>query len=520
MYPHWELCIADDASTKTDVKKVLESYAQVDQRIKISWRKENGNISEASNTALSLATGDFIALLDHDDLLSKDALFEVALLLNQHPNADMIYSDEDKVSDDGYHSEPYFKPDWCPDSFLSRMYTSHLGVYRRSIIEKIGGFRRGFEGSQDYDLVLRFTEQTKPENIYHIPKILYHWRIHPSSTAQSLDAKNYATEAGKKALQETLELRGEPGQVTDAPGGHYIVRYEIKSRDKISIIIPTRNLGSTLDTCLTSIFHKSTYENYEVIVIDNGSDESETLKVFEKWLSKEPNRFRCIKYDIPFNYSKINNHAVSLTDSPYLLFLNNDTEVINSDWLTAMVEQAQRPSIGAVGALLLYQDTTIQHAGVVLGIGGVAGHSHKYYPYESHGYFNQLKTVNNYSAVTAACLMCRREIFEEVGGFEEILAIAFNDIDLCLKIIEHGYKNIYLPHVQLYHYESKSRGHEDTPEKQARFRNEVKYMQSKWQQLIEHDPCYSPNLTRVFEDYRINSDFQTVNTKSKAATHR
>lgn len=503
VYPYWELCIADDASTETHVIETLHYYSQKDNRIKVALREQNGNISEASSTALSLASGDFIALLDHDDLLSKDALFEVALLLNQHPNADMIYSDEDKVGDDGYHSEPYFKPDWCPDSFLSRMYTSHLGVYRRSVIEKIGGFRRGFEGSQDYDLVLRFTEQTKPQNIYHIPKVLYHWRIHPSSTAQSLDAKNYATEAGKKALQETLERRGEPGQVTDSPGGHYIVRYAIKSRDKISIIIPTRNLGSILDTCLTSIFHKSTYENYEVLVIDNGSDESETLKVFEKWLSKEPNRFRCVQYDIPFNYSKINNYAVNFVESPYLLFLNNDTEVITEDWLEAMLEQCQRPSVGVVGVMLLYPDRTIQHAGVIQ-VGQVAGHSHKYFHESEHGYFNQIQTVNNYSALTAACLMCKRSIFNDINGFNEDFKVAFNDVDFCLRVKNLDLNNIYLPHVRLFHHESKTRGAENSNSKIKRFKSEISLFNTLWPDFINRDPCYSLNLSRDSENYDIN----------------
>jgi O-antigen biosynthesis protein len=505
IYPYWELCIADDTSTKPYVKNILTEYANKDKRIKVVFREENGHISQSSNSALELATGEYIALLDHDDLLTPNALYEVVELLNQHPEADMIYSDEDKINDSGKLQDPFFKPDWCPDSFLSRMYISHLGVYRRNIINEIGGFRVGYEGSQDYDLVLRFTEKT--DKIFHIPRVLYHWRIHSESTAQDISTKNYATDAAQKALQDALERRGEPGKVIPVVGGHHIIRYEIKNADLVSIIIPTKNLGKILNTCLKSIFEKTTYPNYEVLVIDNGSDEEETKQIIQSWKEKEPQRFRCELLDIPFNFSKINNHGVQQTKGKYLLFLNNDTEVINDDWLTAMVEQAQRPSIGAVGALLLYQDNTIQHAGVVAGIGGVAGHSHKYYDGEAHGYFNQLKTVNNYSAVTAACLMCRREVFEEVGGFEETLVVAFNDVDICFKMIDHGYRNIYLPHVQLHHYESKSRGYEDTPEKQARFSKEIKYMQSKWQKLIAHDPCYSPNLTRSAEDYSINCNF-------------
>lgn len=500
IYPYWELCIADDASTKPYIKALLEDYTAKDSRIKVVFRTENGHISYASNSALEIATGEFITLLDHDDLLTPDALYEVALLLNKHPDADMIYSDEDKI--DQYHQlqEPFFKPDWCPDSFLSRMYTCHLGTYRRSLVTEIGGFRVGYEGSQDYDLVLRLTEKT--ENIFHIPKILYHWRIHSDSTARSLSSKNYATDAAKKAILDALYRRDEPGEVIPIAGGHHLVRYEVKDSKLISIIIPTKNLGNILDNCLKSIFEKTTYLNYEVLVIDNGSTEIETQDVINKWKLREPNRFRCEVLDIPFNFSKINNYAVEQARGEYLLFLNNDTEVISGDWLEAMVEQAQRPCIGAVGALLLYPDNTIQHAGVVC-VGGLAGHSHKHYSSGSPGYFFQVQTINNYLAVTAACLMCRREVFETIGGFEEELSVAFNDIDLCFKMIEKGYRNIYLPHVVLYHYESKSRGYEDNPEKQTRFIKEVKYMQNKWKSFIAYDPCYNPNLTKEREDFSI-----------------
>ncbi|MBK4729295.1 glycosyltransferase [Oxynema sp. CENA135] len=503
VYPNWELCIADDASSEAYIKTVLEEYAEKDSRIKVTFREKNGHISAASNTALEMATGEYVALLDHDDMLNADALYEVALMLNLHPEADMIYSDEDKVDDNNQLRDPFFKPDWCPDSFLSRMYTCHLGTYRRSLVNEIGGFRVGFEGSQDYDLVLRLTEKT--DKIYHIPKILYHWRIHSQSTASELENKSYATDAAFRAIAEALERRGEPGRVEATEGGHAIVRYHIQDYRLVTVIIPTRNYGSTLNTCLTSIFEKTTYPNYEVLVIDNGSTEPETLEVFNKWKAKEPDRFRCEPLDIPFNFSKINNYAVTQAKGDYLLFLNNDTEAIYPDWMTAMVEQVQRPSIGAVGALLLYPDSTIQHAGVVIGLGGVAGHSHKNFPSGVPGYYFQLKTVNNYSAVTAACLMCRREVFEEIGGFEEEnLKIAFNDVDLCLKMVEKGYRNLYLPHVVLYHYESKSRGFEDTPEKIARFSQEIDYMREKWKTIIDRDPCYSPNLTRDREDYSIN----------------
>lgn len=500
VYPNWELCIADDNSTEPHVREILAEYQAEDDRIKVSYRNKNGHISACSNSALSLATGEFVALLDHDDLLTPDALYEVVVLLNQHQDADMIYSDEDKIQENGYLISPFFKPDWSPDTFLSRMYTSHLGVYRRSVIDAIGGFREGFEGAQDYDLVLRFTEKT--QNIFHIPKVLYHWRIHPASTAAKTSAKDYATEAAKMAIEEALVRRREPGRVIPVSGGHHIVRYAIKPRDLVTIIIPTRDLGDTLAVCLESIFKKTEYTNYEVLVVDNGSTEPRALEVIKFWSECEPNRFRSFVLDIPFNYSRINNYAAKEAHGKYLLFLNNDTEVLTSDWIDAMVEQAQRPSIGAVGAKLLYPDNTIQHAGVIC-VGDVAGHGHKNFSRKAHGYFNQLQTVNNYSAVTAACLMCRASAFAEVNGFEEDLQVAFNDVDLCFKFLENGLYNVYLPHVELYHYESKSRGYETTPEKRKRFNQEICYMRTKWLDVVTKDRFYNPNLSKSKQDYSI-----------------
>ncbi|WP_319419821.1 glycosyltransferase [Pleurocapsa sp. FMAR1] len=503
-YSNWELCLADDCSTKPYVRSILEEYAAQDERIKVVFRSENGHICHTSNSALEIATGEYIALLDHDDLLPPHALARVAELLNEHPEADFIYSDEDKIDDNHIYQSPFFKPDWCPDSFLARMYTCHLGVYRRSLVQSVGNFRVGFEGSQDYDLVLRITEKTN--NIFHIPDILYHWRIHLQSTASDSNAKPYAADAAKKAIAEAIERRGEPGKIKTQVSfpGVYQVRYQIKEQKLVSIIIPTKDLADTLDVCLKSIFAQTTYSNYEVVVIDNNSTEAKTAQCLADWQKQQPQRFRSIPYHVPFNYSQINNYAVQQVKGDYLLFLNNDIEVITKGWLTAMVEQAQRKSIGAVGSLLLYPDDTIQHAGVVVGLGGVAGHSHKHLHISQPGYMFQVVSTNNYSAVTGACLMCRREVFAEVQGFEEDLAIAFNDVDFCLKIAKLGYNNIYLPHVVLYHYESKSRGYENTPEKQARFAKEVNYMKQKWQKVCLHDPCYSPNLTKDYENYSIN----------------
>ncbi|WP_242020438.1 glycosyltransferase [Microcoleus sp. FACHB-1515] len=501
-YSYWELCIADDASTDANVRSIIKEYAAIDSRIKIAFRPENGHISACSNSALELATGEYIALLDHDDLLSPDALFEIALLLNRHPEADMIYSDEDKIDEQGNFSTPYFKPDWSPDSFLSRMYTCHLGAYRRSIVQDIGGFRIGYEGSQDYDLVLRLTEKT--QQVFHIPKILYHWRIHPQSTAQTAAAKPYAYDASDRALAEALERRGEPGKLLpiDRSPGNYIVRYDIKKQGLVSVIIPTKDKAALLDRCLTSIYEKTTYPNYEIILIDNNSVELETSELIQKWRTKF-DRFQCRRLEIPFNYARINNLAVQQSSGEYLLFLNNDVEVITPDWMTAMVEQAQRRSIGAVGALLLYPDNTIQHAGVVLGICAYSGHSHKHFPAEASGYLNSIIGITNYSAVTGACLMCKRSDFEAIGGFDENLAVSFNDIDLCLKLMAQGLHHVYLPHVKLYHYESQSRGQDNTSEKRDRFLREANYMMQRWEKWMQRDPHYNPNLTIHRQDYSI-----------------
>ncbi len=504
VYPDWELCIADDASPDPFVRGVLQEYADRDPRIKLVFREKNGHISRATNSALELATGDFVGFLDHDDLLTPDALYEYALLVNRSPDVDMIYSDEDKIDDDGCLSDPFFKPDWNPETFLSRNYTCHFGVYRRSLALEVGGYRTGFEGSQDYDFVLRLTERT--QRIEHISKILYHWRMHAGSTSMSLTAKPYARGSAVRALDEALIRRSEPGRVTfreDVPG-IYIVRYAVRKRDKVSVIVPTRDHGDDVDRCLESIFENDGYDDFEVAIVDNGSTDQASLETFESWRRRDP-RVRVLRYDVPFNYSKINNYGVSQTDGTYVLLLNNDTEVISSDWMEAMVEQAQRPAIGAVGALLLFPDGSVQHAGVIVGLGGVAAHSHKHAPSGAPGYFFTLRSVNNFSAVTAACLMVRRSVFDQVGGLDEGLAVAFNDVDFCLKVVAAGYRNVYLPHVQLYHYESKSRGYETTPEKVERFQNEIRTMQRRWRTQTHVDPCYNPNLTVDAEDYGIRT---------------
>lgn len=504
LYTNWELCISDDASDKPHIKKVLNEYAQKDSRIKMVFREENGHISESSNSALDVATGEYIGLLDHDDELTINALYENVKLLNQHPEADIVYSDEDKISEEGIRHSPYFKPDWSPDLLLSQMYTCHFSIYRKSLIDQVGGFRKGYEGSQDYDLVLRVSELT--EKIYHIPKILYHWRTIAGSTAFQGSSKSYTHISGMKALEDALSRRKVKGWVDGVEGipNLYRVNYILEKEPFVSIVIPNKNLADVLDKCLDSIFNKTTYSNYEVLVVDNGSDTLDTFEVYKKWVEAQPNRFRYCEYDIPFNYSKINNFGVKQTRGELILLLNNDVEVITPNWLTEMASQALRPEIGTVGACLYYPDNTIQHAGVVLGIGGVAGHSHKHFRASENGYFSRLKMISNYTAVTAACLMIKKEIYQEVGGLEENLQVAFNDVDFCLKVYKEGYRNIWLPQVQLYHYESKSRGYEDTPEKQRRFKSEMDFMREKWAYILDNDPCYNPNLSQVKEDFSIN----------------
>lgn len=503
VYPHWELCIADDTSTDHRVREVLTEYAAKDARIKVVYREKNGHISAASNSALELATGEYIGLLDNDDVLTADALYENALLLNQHPDADMIYSDEDKIGEDGVRHSPFFKPDWSPDNLLGQMYTCHFGVYRTSIVRQQGGFRLGFEGSQDHDLALRVTETT--DKVYHIPKILYHWRTVAESTAANAGAKGYATIAGVKAVREALERRGEGGcvEALEKFPGHYVVHFPVKGQPLISIVIPTRDRARLLGRCLETIFSETTYTNYEVLVVDNGSVKPETLQLFAKWQQLEPKRFRVLHMDIPFNYSRLNNQAVQQARGELLVLLNNDVEIITPNWLEEMAGQALRPSIGAVGAKLLYADQTIQHAGVIIGVGGVGDHTHRGRGSEEPGYFGRLIIVSDYAAVTGACLMVKKELFDQVGGLEEKLTVAFNDVDFCLKLLAEGYYNVVLPQVKLYHFESKSRGYEDTPEKMHRFIGEVNYMKQHWRNYLARDPFYNPNLTLDREDFSL-----------------
>lgn len=492
-YDNFEVCLVDDHSTNQETIDTLNDYLKKDSRIKVHFREENGHISNATNDALKMAKGEFVGLVDNDDLLTKNALSEVVKVLNQNRNLDMIYSDEDKINTKGFRCDPHFKPDFSPDTLMSLNYICHFTVLRKSIMDEIGGFTVGLEGAQDHDLFLRFTEKTN--KVHHIPKILYHWRMIPTSTSMSIDNKSYANDKGKIAIENALKRRNLEGTVTkDLKSTYYIVDYKLKYEPLISIIIPTRDYAETLDTCLKSLFEKTTYKNYEVIVVNNNSVEEETFNLFENYKSKYKN-FKVIDANFEFNYSKINNLAVNSSDGEYIVLLNNDTEIITGNWLEQMVGYASLPHIGAVGPKLLYPDTTVQHAGVILGLGGVASHAYIGSKREELGMYGRLRVPYNYSAVTAACLMVKKDKFIEVGGLEEDLMVAYNDMDFNIKLLQKGYYNICLPQVELFHFESKSRGLDTTTEKYKRFVKESEYMFDKWFDVIMNDKYYNKNFT-------------------------
>jgi len=490
-YDNWELCIAD-ASTDMYVRDIIEKYTKKYGRIKVRYLDKNYGIVGNSNEALSLATGDFIALLDHDDTLAPFALFEAVKSINDNPDVDFIYSDRDKISNDGKRFEPFFKPGWSPDYLLAQNYLCHLNVFRKTIIERIGGFRQGYDGSQDYDLVLRVTELT--DKIVNIPKVLYHWRVVDGSASGDADAKPYAYDAAIRALQDAVNRRGWNGVVTQGlTRGLYRVIFHVNNVSNVSIIIPTKDKSEVLKKCIDSILQKTTYGNYEIVIADNGSKDKKTFDYYEE-LKGIP-RIRILDYKKPFNFSEINNYAVSQTDTKYILFLNNDTEVITLDWLEVMIGFAQRKETGAVGAKLLYPDSTIQTAGLFLDEKGNVYRSHHRYPRNSLGYGGRIQSIQNVSAVAAACMMVRREVFDEVGGFNTEYVVAHGDIDFCLKLRERNYLIVYEPHAELYHHESLTRGYEDTPEKIERLKKETQLLLRKWGHMLKNkDPYYNANL--------------------------
>ena len=488
-YENWELILIDDGSTRADTLELLSGVESRDRRILLVRQASSGGISSASNAGLAHARGEWISLLDHDDLLEPDALFEVVAHLQANPKVDLIFSDEDKITEEGL-AAPQFKPDWSPDFLLSYNYLCHFTTLRREVVERAGRFRSEFDGAQDYDLFLRVSELT--DRIHHLPRILYHWRRSESSTSDNIRRKPQALEAGRRAVENHLERRGERGHVTvDWQTHAYWVKRELRDAKRISIIIATRDRIDLLSRCIASITAKTTYPNYEIIVVDNESKSDEAREYFRRF------EHRLLQFNGPFNFSALNNLAVEQTNGPWLLFLNNDVEIIESEWLTIMAEHVQRPEVGAVGARLLYPNDTVQHAGVVLGVGGIAEHAFRHFPADAPGVSRQLQVTRNYSSVTGACLLTRRDVFEEVGGFdEERLPVTFNDVDLCLKMRRAGYLIVYTPFAKLYHHESATR-------RRSVEALETEVMRERWPDLLARDPYYNPNLSRERADFSL-----------------
>ena len=502
IYQNWELCIADDCSTDTQVVQLLDECATLDERIKVVRRHENGHISAASNSALAVATGQWVAPLDHDDLLAEHALALVALTLSEHEDAGLVYSDEDKLDESGLRRDPFFKPDFDPLLLLGQNFVNHLSVIRKDLVDQVGGYREGYEGSQDWDLILRVSELIRQEQVLHIPHVLYHWRVHAGSTASVVSAKPYAIGAGQRAVVDHIQRTGRSARVTRiGKSGHNHVRWELPNpAPRVSIIIPTRD-GRLLDRCIDSLLDSTTYPDFEVIVVDNSSRTLPTLE----YLQACDDRITVIRDERPFNYAAINNHAVERTSGDVVCLLNDDTEVISGEWLTEMVSQLVQPGIGAVGAKLYYSDWRIQHAGVVLGVGGVAGHAYRMADRFSSGYFGNLQLAHRMSAVTAACIAVRREAWDQVAGLDETnLPVAFNDVDFCIRLREAAWQIVWTPHAQLLHHESISRGPDNQGPRADAFAREVAYMELRWGfDGLRADPYYNPNLSLDAEDFSL-----------------
>jgi glycosyltransferase involved in cell wall biosynthesis len=503
LYPHWQLCIADDCSTDSHIRPLLEAAMAADPRIQVVFRERNGHICASSNSALELVQAPWVALLDHDDLLPDEALIWVAKAIAEHPQAQLFYSDEDKLSPAGELFDPYLKGDWNPVLMEGQNMFSHLGVYATDLVRQVGGFREGFEGSQDHDLVLRCSEQLRRDQIVHIPRVLYHWRVHPQSTAGGAKAKPYTVQAAERAISEHLQRRALPlRQISWTPVGFRSDLALPEPPPRVSVIVPTRNGLQVLRPCLTSLLERTRYSDFEVLVVDNGSDDPATLQFLVDL--EQQGRIRVLRDPSPFNYSALNNRAVQLAAGQLICLLNNDIEVIDPGWLEELVVQALRPGVGAVGARLLYPNRTLQHGGVLLGVGGVANHAHLGWPGDHPGYFSRAQLTQEMAAVTGACLLVRRSHYEAVGGLnEEQLKVAFNDVDFCLKLREQGLQNVYAPAARLIHHESVSRGQDLSPEKATRFAAEVAWMQQRWGDQLPHDPAYNPNLSLDNPHFRL-----------------
>lgn len=501
-YPQLELCIADGSGENISVEKVVKEYQAKDQRVRYQRLEKNEGIAGNTNAAIRMATGDYLALFDHDDLLAPNALFEVASAIEKD-KADVVYTDEDKVTSDlKEHFQPHFKPDFNPDLLCSNNYICHLFVVKRSLALKLGGQDPAYDGAQDYDFIFRCTEEA--EKIVHIAKILYHWRVHQASTADNPTSKMYAFDAGKRAIEAHLQRIGAKAEVSHTKDlGFYRVKYQVQGNPKVSIVIPNKDEKETLKKCLESIWQKTTYSNYEIILVENNSTTREIRDYYQELDGK--NGVRVVYWDKEFNYSAINNFGISYAKGDYILCLNNDITVISPEWMEELLANCQRPEVGIVGARLYYPDNTIQHAGIVLGMGGCAGSLFVGLARSRGGYLHKAALQQDLSAVTAACFMVKKEAFEKVGGFEEKLAVAFNDVDFCLKVRHAGYLVVYDPYAELYHHESKTRGYENTEAKKRRFQEEIEYMRCHWMPDILRDPYYNENLSLKASDYSLRS---------------
>ena len=495
-YTNWEVCFSDGSGLNSPLTKILEEYTKKDSRIKVIASEKPLQISENTNEAIKIATGDYIAFSDHDDLLSPDAFYEFVKLFNQYEDVEAAYSDEDKISMDGkQYFQPHFKPDFNEDLLNTNNYICHLFMARKDLVEKVGYLNPEYNGSQDYDFILRCSEKAK--HIYHIPKILYHWRMHKDSTAENPENKLYCFEAARKAIEAHYERIGVKATVTQTEYyGIYRTKYELIGEPKVSIIIPNKDHIEDLEKCLNSIIEKEKYLNYEIIIVENNSEKEETFDYYRQ-VEQKNDKIKIVYWEKEFNYSAINNFGVQYASGDYLLFLNNDTKIINADCIEEMLGYCQREDVGVVGARLYYPDETIQHAGVVIGVGGTAGHIYLNTPRGQIGYFAGIICAQDYNAVTAACMMTKKELFEKVGGFEEKLAVAYNDVDYCLKIRDEKKLVVYNPFAELYHFESKSRKAEDTRNKVRRLEKETELFESKWKKYYENgDGYYNPNFSR------------------------
>ena len=504
-YANWELCLADGSPSKNEE---LETILNKDKRINYKFLNENKGISGNTNAALDMVTGDYIALLDHDDLLPVFCTYEIVKTINEHPEVEFIYTDEDKIEGTkDKRCDPHFKPDFAIDTLRSNNYITHLSIFKKELMDKLGGFRDEYNGAQDFDIIIRVAEITN--KIIHIPKILYHWRVHPNSTAMLSDAKPYAYEAGIRVIEDHLKREGLKAKVSHGGDikGVYEVEYEIEGNPKVSILIPNKDSLKLLKNCINSILKLTTYSNYEIIVIENNSIEEKTFDYYE--IIQKLDKVKVIKYpEKGFNYSKIINYGVKNCDGDFVIQLNSDTELLTPNWIEKFIGFAQRKDVGAVGARLYYEDKSIQHAGIGIAICDLAANLMTNTPKNCHGYFGRECTTRNVSAVTGACLFSRRSIYEEVGYMEEEkFAVAFNDVDFCLKIREKGYLIVYNPYIEFLHFESKTRGYEDTPEKKERFQKESNNFRTKWRKVLDAgDPYSNINFAQDTAQYNIRTD--------------